>query len=265
MRRFSALVLMVWLLPSLARSEPFDPACTLPFDALAERHPIDDACDADGRGTTAKQKAQNRAKNSFCAHGTPVRITFRDFVPLQQSTDNAGLRGLQDDRSVLENIRRTSDGKRIGEGTLVRLSAYVVDAHYSNVSKGEAVNCKRPGQENNDIHIALARTSSEEDLCNTVTAEISPHFRPITWQPDHLNALGRHPVRLSGQLFFDGSHRPCVNGRGSPRRASVWEIHPIYSVDVCRNESLQSCDASDESKWVPLEEWLNLEDEPEDE
>lgn len=262
MQRFVVFALSTSLLTLSAWAGPFDPGCTLPFNALAERHPIDDSCDASGAATDAKQRAQNRAKNNFCVHGAPAKITFRTLVQLQQSTDNAGIRGLQSDRSVLANLRTTSDGRRIGEGTLVRLSAYIVDAHYSNVSKGESVNCKQSGQENNDIHIALARTSDEEDLCNTVTAEISPHFRPGTWQPDHLNALGRHPVRLSGQLFFDGSHRPCANGRGSPRRVSVWEIHPVYGVDVCRNETLKSCDANDESKWVPLESWLNLEDEP---
>jgi hypothetical protein len=67
--------------------------------------------------------------------------------------------------------------------------------------------------------------------------------------------LGR-PVRLTGQLFFDGSHGPCRPGRpASPKRASVWEVHPIYRVDVCRNTTVSGCPVHDESKWIPLNEF----------
>jgi hypothetical protein len=41
------------------------------------------------------------------------------------------------------------------------------------------------------------------------------------------------PLRITGQMMFDGSHRPCANGSGSPKRVSVWEIHPVYASDVC--------------------------------
>jgi len=248
----------------------FRPPCELPFASLAQRRPIDDSCDPDGSATTDPQREQNKAKNNFCASGSPSRITFQTLTRLQQTAEDLDIphgssNRLPADRSVLHGILSSPDTGPIGEGSLVRLSAFLLDAHYSNVSKGESVNCKETGQANNDIHIAVAASADEEDLCNSVTAEISPHFRPSTWEPSTLNNLNHHPVRLTGQLFFDGSHAPCRDGRGSPRRASVWEIHPVYAIDVCRNRSLDGCDANDDSKWVRLEEWLNLAERLEDE
>jgi hypothetical protein len=88
-----------------------------------------------------------------------------------------------------------------------------------------------------------------------VIAEMSPHFRPIDWDTGVLNALKR-PVRLTGQLFFDGSHSPCRPGKpANPPRASVWEIHPIYAVDVCKNTSLSACPVDDPSVWISIHDF----------
>jgi len=106
------------------------------------------------------------------------------------------------------------------------------------------VNCKLRGKEQNDIHIVLGRTSTA-DLCDSATAEISPHFRPAAWEQITETTL-RHPVRIIGQLFFDASHSPCRNGQGpNPQRISLWEIHPVYAIDVCRSAALAACDAND--------------------
>ena len=73
----------------------------------------------------------------------------------------------------------------------------------------------------------------------------------------------RRPMRFTGQVFFDASHRPCVNGKPveSSRRVSAWEIHPVYAIDVCINTSLSGCPRTDASKWMPLHEWLAEEDD----
>jgi hypothetical protein len=90
-----------------------------------------------------------------------------------------------------------------------------------------------------------------------VTAEISPHFRPASWdrfdvnpkttQAAHGLPLKRVKVRISGQLFFDASHKPCINGEGrAPRRRSIWEIHPVYAIDVFDEAKRQ---------FITLDEW----------
>ena len=157
---------------------------------------------------------------------------------------------------MLKDIYTTSGGKKIGEGSVLRLVAFLVDAHYSNVSSGESVNCKLHGKESNDIHIMLGQSTSAA-ACSTATAEMSPHFRPAAW--DQIAGINlRNPVRITGQLFFDASHKPCRNGRGpNPQRISIWEIHPVYAIDVCSSMTLVGCSPSDESVWTPLDQWLS--------
>lgn len=234
------------------------PNCPIPFATVQQHHDIDDSCTADGNAGRPAQKAQNDAKNNFCAGGTPAEITTLSFQKLQAAAKKAGVSfgsdsQLPEDRTALRDVYTTSKGDKIGEGSLVQLVAFVLDAHYSNVSGGESVNCKVNGKENNDIHILLGRTVNTQP-CGSVTAEMSPHFRPVGWTDAALNDTNGHPVRLTGQLFFDASHRPCTPGHPqNPKRISLWEIHPIYAVDVCKNTTLPACDRAEESVWTPLE------------
>jgi hypothetical protein len=61
-------------------------------------------------------------------------------------------------------------------------------------------------------------------------------------------------VRLTGPLFYDASHKPCIlNSAGkvirreSPARQTIWEIHPVYSIEVFDTSK---------SKWVDLDQSL---------
>lgn len=244
----------------------FVPGCDLPFAAIAsDDREIDKSCGAAGAATVTSHRLQNIAKNNFCAKGNPVAITSETFQALQSTVDSLGIsfgtsNSLPADRTVLRDLVTLSNGTRVGEGDAVRYVGFVLKAHYSNVSSGESVNCKLKRQENNDIHIALGATPTTKE-CASVTAEISPHFRPEDWNPANLVQLDR-PVRLTGQLFFDGSHVPCRPGKpASPQRVSVWEVHPVYAIDVCLEESLQACSATNESRWMPLDERLAGEEE----
>jgi hypothetical protein len=251
-------------------------ACSLPFAALEERHPIDDSCGSDGSSSEGTAQAlQNEAKNNFCASSSPVVMTFDDFGQLQQKAEEAhvtfGSDGqLPKDRSALRSLLQVGRSGTVGEGNVVRLAAYVKDAHFSNVSNGESVNCKTKGTESNDIHIVLVE-QPDEDACKSVTAEMSPHFRPELWTPTTLNHIGNRPLRFTGQLFFDGSHRPCVEGGASPspQRRSLFEIHPVYSVDVCRNVPTAGspidsvCNPQSDGDWKKLEDYVGAEVESE--
>jgi len=44
-------------------------------------------------------------------------------------------------------------------------------------------------------------------------------------------------------------------------RERLWEIHPVYAIDVCEKTTLAACKVNDESVWLPLEEWLNEHEE----
>ncbi len=148
---------------------------------------------------------------------------------------------------------------------------FIIEAHYSDVLSGESVNCNLPGDSTNDIHVAIGQQLTSLE-CESITAEIIPHFRPHAWTmlatlngPDAAMLRQRarldRPLRFTGQLMFDASHRPCTNGRPAPEapaRTSSWEGHPVYRVDVCRDVSAAACRADDERAWTPLDWWLAL-------
>lgn len=66
---------------------------------------------------------------------------------------------------------------------------------------------------------------------------------------------------MTGQLFYDASHRPCAGtpphaAQSAPARVSSWEIHPIYRIDVCKFKSLQNCKADNDSVWTRIDQWV---------
>jgi hypothetical protein len=234
-------------------------SCTLPFDDIKVHHPIDDTCGPTGKEKTATtaQALQNLAKNNFCASGVPTNIDFDVLHQLQKDADTAfgGHHALPKDRSVLRAFP-TKVGP-IGEGAVVRLAAFVIEAHISNKSGGESVNCKKSGEENNDIHIVLGEKSNHEAPCDSVTAEVSPHFRPDVWDADVLTQHNEHLYRFTGQLFYDASHVVCVGGTGpNPQRSSLWEIHPVYAVDICIDPG-NKCTVDKDENWAPLSEQVH--------
>lgn len=244
----------------------FVPGCELPFaDIAGSELDVDATCPIEGVGSSEAHLAQNRAKNNFCAPGPVIPLKLGDFERLQDFADQSGIphgssNALPENRGVLQDAVMVN-GRAVGEGSLVRFVGFIQDAHHSNLSKGESVNCKVKGKPHNDIHVSLVEDAAETEECASVTAEISPHFRPPAWEPENLTGLGR-PVRLSGHLFFDGSHVPCRGSkRASPPRVSVWEIHPVYAIDVCAKTSLGACKATDESLWTPLHVWAGLEED----
>ena len=242
---------------------PLTISCPLPFQSIEENHPIDGSCPAAGAAKSGTpQAAQNEAKNNFCASGTAVNIDFDTLRQLQRDVEASGSgitfgsdSQLPRDRSALRNLS-TSAGA-LSEGTVVRIVAFVIDAHYSNLGSGESVNCKQPDKESNDIHIVLGQNSNRDDECTSVTAEMSPHFRPAVWDPNDLNQRNTHLYRFTGQLFFDGSHRPCVNGKGSPKRSSLWEVHPVYAVDICTDPN-NNCKVDSDENWVSFAEQVGV-------
>ena len=243
--------LIIAALFAATTSSTFTPPCKLPFTGA--KQPIDSMCGMTGdAGSKPALAAQDTAKNNFCASGTPVVLTFDIYPGLQAAAEK--LLGVDytppTDRSGLKNLY-TWKGKKIGEGTLVRLAAFVEQAHYSDVDKGESVNCNLTGDSVNDIHVPLVQTAGQDE-CQSVTAEISPHFRPAAWTANAVNK-SKNPLRFTGQLLFDAEHHPCTKDKvEEPKRMAVWEIHPVYAIDVCVNSTLDKCDPGVAANWTPL-------------
>lgn len=257
-------------------AQPFVSQCALPFKSgvTPADHPIDQQCPLQGNCHSGDGSLlQNEIKNNYCAMGTPVKIGVATIDNLQKDVDalvkkkqltyGVGNKPpLRKDRPKLHNLE-TVDAKgnpiTLSEGALVTYEGFVFEAKHDDTFplgfKGEGVNCNNPALDFNDIHIALVETSDiiNADECDSVTAEIIPHSRPDLWDRFDSNANTKkfvaNPlpvvglrIRVTGQLFFDGSHRPrpCAG----PRRRSSWEVHPVYGIEVF-----------DSGGFITLEKW----------
>jgi hypothetical protein len=230
--------------------------------------------------TNGQNDQQNAMKNNFCAPVNKIKaVTLKIFGDLGDASNNEPTIPKGEpppSRTKLANIITLSDGAKLGEGQTVMFVGFVLDATHSNVDKndpltkgnGESVQCNLLGCAYNDIHITLAEDPQEKSMCRTIVAEIIPHYRPPAWDlfdsPDYAGFFKTHPVRISGQLFFDGSHVACTS-EGKPgfnpitkhpdfERLAVWEIHPIYAIDFCKHTNKSQCGASDSNAWFPFTE-----------
>src|SRR5216684_1388955 len=201
----------------------FVPACTaphLPSDIPASIDATD--CGLDGNG--GAEAAQNDAKNNFCAADPATPVTLAEMIDKQKKVQ-------QDSSIPFVNIARQEGKESVNCGT-----------HVANADT------------NHDIHISIVESPSQEE-CAGVVVEMVPHHRPPSWNADNVQAVAddQLPVRVTGQLMFDSSHTPCINGvggAGDPKRASLWEIHPVYKFELCPQGNCSS-----ETAWIPLETW----------
>ena len=241
----------------------------IPYAAIEVKRPIDSTCGIKGKPTASRSsQVQNEVKNNLCAGAdgsAPQDITVQWLVDLQARTTVPSGQGKEPtDRSAL---------KELGEGKLVRIKAYLDEAHFADLGSGETVNCNGATEALNDIHMALLANPDAQE-CESVSAEILPHYRPDSWnqigQDESWNSktklytsnpgvdarLKSHPYRITGQLFFDASHEVCSCAKKcSPIRASGWEIHPVYSIEVCKAGT--TCDQASDSDWLAFDKWWN--------
>ncbi len=248
-----------------------------PFSHKPQR--IDFLCRNHGCHKSAANDRQNAMKNNFCAPTNKIAtVTLPTFGALGNASTNLPSIPKGEppkSRAKLIKLLTLEDGTKLGEGQTVTFVGYVLEARHSNVERdhpltqgnGESVQCNLLGCQYNDIHITLAEDPNETAMCRTIVAEIIPHYRPPAWNlfdsTDYKSFFATHPVRITGQLFFDGSHVPCINGQSgfNPvtnhndfERLALWEIHPIYAIDVCKNTDKTQCAASDPTAWFPFTE-----------
>jgi hypothetical protein len=261
-------------------SGPFPASkCTVPYNEEPQQGLGIESCGLAGQVQNGSGEAsQNPVKNNLCQTGIAQPITIPELFGLQQLVDDSGMPygnphshgpGPPPDRSKLYNLPALNNGSHFEEKQIVTFVGYLVEAHYSPQypsGSGETVNCKRTQHEEVDIHLAFSTTPGRIEksdknrvakLCKTVSGEMIPHLRPSVWDMNALDQVMdlKRPVRVTGQLFFDASHRPCngnEGGTGDPRRISSWEIHPIYTFEVCKLDSLNKCNPTKNSLWQPI-------------
>ena len=253
-------------------SSPFTPECSLPFIATPGLK-IDQTCGVFGNAAgKTPEGLQNHAKNNFCAPGPAVTVTLAILLNLQRASESASVSfgsesQLPTNRATLQKGFSIA-GTTYHEGQRVQLAASLIETHPADLSSGESVNCgTKEDPKGNDVHMALGAAYGADE-CTSVTTELSPHSRPSAWQiladiaakdkTEKPAVITQFPIRVTGQLFFDASHKLCSNGSevpGNPARQSAWEIHPVYQVDVCSRQTLADCQADDAVVWTPIGQW----------
>jgi hypothetical protein len=248
-----------------------------PFTKKRQR--IDSLCGNTGCFKSAANDKQNAMKNNFCAPTSKIiPVTLQTFIDLRDAANSEASITIGEpppSRAKLANIIKLGDGTRLGEGQTVVFAGYVLDARHSNVDKddplnkgmGESVQCNLLGCAYNDIHIDLTADRNDRTPCHSIVAEIIPHYRPPAWNlfdsPDYADFLKTHPVKITGQLFYDDSHVACTkdgkagfnparNNAKDFERLALWEIHPIYAIDVCKNTDQSQCNPTDTNAWFPF-------------
>jgi hypothetical protein len=58
---------------------------------------------------------------------------------------------------------------------------------------------------------------------------------------------------IEGGLFYDNLHFANADAnnpmQGQPKRFSLWEIHPVTSLKVCKKRTVSQCDPDRASDW----------------
>ena len=260
LRLFAAVIVtMAILAATVARANA--QTCATPFFPGPATAIDSSTCTLAGNG--GAETNQNDAKNNFCpSTGTaaPQSMKISDLVALQTKVQqNKAIPFGNTTTHPLTKKAGPATNRAplvaLGEGKQIVLQGFIEDARQEGA---ESVNCTKqfPNPDNDqyhDVHIYLVAQPGQAE-CSSVVAEMIPRHRPAAWTAAQVQAAGtaKLPVRVTGQLMFDSSHTPCQGSTavtGDPARASLWEIHPIYTFEVCPSGT---CSAGG---WVAIEAW----------
>jgi hypothetical protein len=259
--------------PVCTNTGKFDSSCN-PFGKAAVAHAIDNTCAITGDASGDGDKAQDRLKNNLCVNSPARVITIKELTALQSDVDATGVSygnehqshggGPPADRSTLFTKLPPDSAK---EGDLVSFIGYIVEV---KPGSSETVDCHCTEKDAIDVHIAVAdhllnlqtepakatpaqkhqvTVKNDAQLCtNSFVVETIPHKRPAALEQTAIEPLrNKKIVKITGPLLFDASHKPCdgkTPGNGDPARVTVFEIHPVYDIEVCSESAMTQCTAS---------------------
>jgi hypothetical protein len=193
----------------------------------------------------------NRLKRTVPPEGDALLLTFETFSQLQSEAVRLVDQGVDiapADRDQIKSIE-TSAGT-VGEGSRVRLMAFLSDGT-PHPNTGESVNCNLKTEANNDIHIPVSESKNASEF-EAIVVEMIPQNRPAKWNSANVKKLRGKLLLIEGGLFYDNLH--FANGDAAnpvpnqPKRFSLWEIHPVVSLKVCKNADGR-CDPNRDSDW----------------
>jgi hypothetical protein len=121
-------------------------------------------------------------------------------------------------------------------------------------SDPESCNCMRTAKDWLDFHIWIVGSKAAATKAKSFVVEITPRVRQDHpgWTVTKLRKLipphAWTKVRVKRLATFDSEHWNFAKGR---KRATVWEIHPVFEFEVCSSGT--TCSIDSDSGWVKLE------------
>jgi len=208
--------------------------------ANGPKSPLD--CPPEGRGGDPDL---NRQKNRIQAPANLGDVSFDQIVNLNRIAVTKKGRQTWTD-AERERVANVEDGDRVA------VVGYIFDAKYSDP---ETCNCSFTAEPWLDFHIWLVRDRRNADKSKSFVVEMTPRVRQQHpgWTVKKLRALipprAWTMVRVGGLMTFDSEHWNFVR---DGKRATVWEIHPVFQFWVCSTGA--NCDASQQNGWIPLDD-----------
>jgi len=184
---------------------------------------IFNGCDMDGSTNIEFLKVMNRKKNRYTI---PTAADFDTSIKLSSFMEPG------------------DDHERYDENKAVEIIGWVRDVKWGS---NESCNCKRSGQNFQDVHIEIVPTKNTTSRKKVMVAEISPRLREMIF--DELDIpmsnsklrtkIKKQKVKIKGWLMFDWEHvTDAVNTDPDDVyyrdniRATTWEIHPVTSLEI---------------------------------
>jgi hypothetical protein len=194
------------------------------------------ACPAEGRGRhgVPEDPFTDSLKNRTDAPGEVHEVTFQGMLMLAYPRNRKKSFGdfTAEDQA---QVRRFS-------GRAVSVQGYLLE---DPVPSGEeAANCMAHTPGDVDWHMYLGARPGDPKSASVI-AETTPRVRPLhRWDIQELRRIHdtRERVRMTGWLMLDPEHYSNVTGyvtlAGRPGRniwrGTIWEIHPVTRIEVCR-------------------------------
>jgi hypothetical protein len=199
---------------------------------------------------TPEAEANTLRKHHPPTTGAIHRLGIPEFERLQIAANRLGLQGF----AIAYGER--SEYQKLGEGQRVEFTGFIVGMPHAR--RTDSANCRLIGRDNNSFRLNLAELPDDTEF-DSILAEVIPQKRPLGWTLPKLRYLARtkRRVRVVGQLFYDSKHvvnsDPDDEQPGQPKRLSLWEIHPVSEISVCRFCYVSQCDPKRQNDWFPLE------------
>ena len=175
-------------------------------------------CPLEGAATSTPKAELNKLKNRWRFRPSSMKaITLADMLAPGEDED------------------------RFDTQDAVKVRGFIVSV--KKASRGESTNCGATDDDNTDTHIDLAANSSASATAeeNRLIIEVTPRTRfeaglnNLDWSHANLKHLEGKCAEVGGFLFYDFDHVGQSRNDASPGsniwRATLWEVHPITSIE----------------------------------